>query len=185
MNIKKNSHYQKTHSDIATVVLTLLEEKELRSITVSEVCRILSINRSTFYEHFQDVYDVVERAETAKAENLKELFVEGLTISKRQAYISIFSYIEQNQKFYSIYMNQGKTIHFADIIALDTSSYNDVILSDELTVTTEQIEYYYEFFKAGMNALIKKWLAAGCDKSAEEMFLLMKQQFEICRIVHV
>ena len=60
MNKKENSGYVKTHQNIQKSLLALLGQKDLKKITVSEVCVLASINRSTFYAHFQDLYAVME-----------------------------------------------------------------------------------------------------------------------------
>ena len=41
----------------------LLKEKPVQSITVRELCERTGINRSTFYNHYQDVYDLLEQIE--------------------------------------------------------------------------------------------------------------------------
>ena len=63
MNIKENQQYWQTHQKIKDTVMELLQQKNLKQITVAEICRTVHINRSTFYEHFLDTHDVIEKFE--------------------------------------------------------------------------------------------------------------------------
>lgn len=49
---------------IFSAYLQLVEEKSIDKITVSEICEIANINRSTFYRHYYDIYDLDEKVET-------------------------------------------------------------------------------------------------------------------------
>ena len=35
-----------------------------------------------------------------------------------------------------------------------------------------------EFFRAGLNAIIKKWLKNGCHESPEEIDLILKEEYK-------
>lgn len=50
----------------------LLKEKPVQSITVRELCERTGINRSTFYNHYQDVYDLLEQIENEMLGELNE-----------------------------------------------------------------------------------------------------------------
>lgn len=59
----------------------LLKKKPIQEITVREICERTGINRSTFYNHYQDVYDLLEQIENEMlgelAENLKNVVSEN------------------------------------------------------------------------------------------------------------
>ena len=39
------------------------------------------------------------------------------------------------------------------------------------------LKYYIEFFRNGLNAMIKMWLADGCRESPEEMAEVLKSEY--------
>ncbi|MFA6889664.1 MAG: TetR/AcrR family transcriptional regulator, partial [Bacilli bacterium] len=51
----------KTKKLLRETLVTLMEEKELRKITISEMTARANINRGTFYLHYIDIYDMVEK----------------------------------------------------------------------------------------------------------------------------
>ena len=49
-----------TKKAIAAALKETMREKSLSKITVNDIAEKCSINRQTFYYHFQDIYDLVE-----------------------------------------------------------------------------------------------------------------------------
>ena len=45
-----------TKSVIRQALFDLLKEKPLNKITVTDICKMADINRSTFYSYYEDVY---------------------------------------------------------------------------------------------------------------------------------
>ena len=64
VGIKNNRRAQYTRQVIQDTVLSLLENKAINAITVTEVCKLSDINRSTFYRYYDDVYECVDSIET-------------------------------------------------------------------------------------------------------------------------
>ena len=42
----------------------------------------------------------------------------------------------------------------------------------------EYIDYHIEFFRAGLNAIIKKWLNNNCKESPEEMVKIVTSEYK-------
>lgn len=40
------------------------------------------------------------------------------------------------------------------------------------------IDYHIEFFRAGLNAVIKKWLNSGCKETTEEINKIIISEYE-------
>lgn len=43
--------------------------------------------------------------------------------------------------------------------------------------STKHLEYHIEFFKAGLNAILKKWLNNGCKETPEEIEEILKTEY--------
>lgn len=54
---------QKSKSSIINSFLEIRAKKPLEKITVTELCKKAEINKSTFYVHFRDIYDLSEQLE--------------------------------------------------------------------------------------------------------------------------
>ena len=56
MNVKNNKRHQETIAAIDRALLSLMKEKNLKDISVYELCNKAEANRSTFYENHTDVF---------------------------------------------------------------------------------------------------------------------------------
>lgn len=52
-----------TKMRIRESVIQLLRQKSARAISVKEVCELAEINRATFYKHYMDIFDLLEKLE--------------------------------------------------------------------------------------------------------------------------
>lgn len=65
---------EKTKKCIINAFIGLRSKKELEKITVKELCERAQINKSTFYTHYHDIYDLSEQLESELVTSLmKEL----------------------------------------------------------------------------------------------------------------
>lgn len=59
--MKRIKQFERTDRDITNALLLLLEKNRFEKITVAQIIEEAGINRSTFYQHFSDKYEIVER----------------------------------------------------------------------------------------------------------------------------
>lgn len=55
---------EKTKTAITNTFLELRSKKPLEKITIKELCEQAKINKSTFYSHYKDIYDLSDQLET-------------------------------------------------------------------------------------------------------------------------
>lgn len=60
----------KTKNSIINAFLELRSKKEIEKITVKELCEKAMINKSTFYSHYTDIYDLSEYLENQIANEI-------------------------------------------------------------------------------------------------------------------
>lgn len=53
--------FQKADEAITQAFFSLLEKKDFDKITVSEIIEVAGVNRSTFYRHYLDKYEILDR----------------------------------------------------------------------------------------------------------------------------
>ncbi len=74
---KVDIRVQKTKERLKSALLSLMQEKSIDRITISEICRISGINRNTFYQHYTDIRDLLSEIE---GEFMESIF-SSITIS--------------------------------------------------------------------------------------------------------
>ncbi len=54
---------KRTAMQIKETMFSFMQKKAIHEITVSEICKVCQINRATFYDHYRDVFDLVQDME--------------------------------------------------------------------------------------------------------------------------
>lgn len=71
--MKRINQFERTDRDITNALLSLLDTKAFEKITVSDIIDAAMINRSTFYQHFQDKYAVLEKLQQKYVAELMDI----------------------------------------------------------------------------------------------------------------
>lgn len=169
MNVKNNKRRRNSVEKIEKAFIELLQDRELNQITVSDICKITSLNRSTFYSNFLDIYDLADKLREKLEHDFSVAFKDD---SKREqnGALKMFRHIKENQIFYKTYFKLGY------------EKQNQVLIYDtaraEKDFGNKHIKYHIEFFRNGINAIIKMWLDSGCQESPEEMAEIIKAEYK-------
>ena len=108
MNTKNNRRHQDTIAAIEATFVSLLNEKELKDISVSELCEEAEISRSTFYENYADVFALAN----TYAEKIEKSVAEQPHTNGEFAWI--FDYIKVNADMFVNYFKLGMSKKSAD-----------------------------------------------------------------------
>ncbi len=172
MNKKENSGYQKTHQRIQDILLTLIEKKPLKAITVNELCQIAQINRSTFYAHYTDIYAVMEnKCEKLESDLITEYnsrYVNGTDILSNDYIILFVTHVKENLIFYKAYLSEynNNALH-QSMILLYKEIMQPIFLRMDVPERTGI--YYFNFFTAGVITILRTWINDGCIESPAEI----------------
>lgn len=169
MNIKNNKRRQTTRESIEKAFIELLQTREISRITVSDICKITGYNRSTFYANYIDIYDLADTLRKKLETEINELYGEDTFNNIGTDYIKLFKHVKENQIFYNTYFKLGyDSMHTVDL---------GLLTQENMLFPEKDMTYHIEFHKAGLNAIIKKWLASGCDKSPEAMVKILQDEY--------
>ena len=108
MNTHINRRHRETIAAIDTAFVSLLKEKELKDISVSELCESAEVNRSTFYENYTDVFALAN----AYSEKIEKQIADQPHTDGEFAWI--FDYIKANADVFEIYFKLGISKKSAD-----------------------------------------------------------------------
>lgn len=173
MNTPNNQRRKESVFKIKKVFAQEIQIKELNQITVSDVVKKANINRSTFYTNFVDIYDLADTLKKEMYENMLEIYKEeSITQKHSYNYLKMFQHIKKNQIYYKTMFK----------LNFDFTDYYNMRLEDNEAIkyfgTTDNIEYHIEFFKAGLNAIIKRWLYNGCIESPETLNNIINTEYK-------
>ena len=67
---KQDRRKERTEKEILNGLIALMQEKSMKNISVRELAERIDINRSTFYLHYTDIYDLIEKTENRLVEQI-------------------------------------------------------------------------------------------------------------------
>jgi len=158
MNTPNNKRKKESMERIEKVFIELLQTKELSEISVSDICKRAGLNRTTFYANYTDIYGLADAIRDKLENEVSVLYKEEVTQGfNSNDYLKLFQHIKDNQIFYKTYFKLGYDNNYK-IFRYDTALACKYFQN-------RFIEYHMEFFKAGINQIIKIWLKGGCKES--------------------
>ena len=181
MNTPNNKKRKNSQEKIEKVFIELIQTKEIYEISITDICKKANINRTTFYSNYIDIYDLADKI---KLKLLSDVYVvyreEREKKSHSYDFLKLYNHIKENQIFYKTYFKLGINDNF-DNYLLDKKEikrfYGDEFDNDE------ELDYHITFFKAGLNAVLKKWLYNDCKESPEYIDKIIKDEYlKITRI---
>ena len=125
MEKKEDLRITKTKKLLYEALLKEMETKAFEDIKVNDLCAISMINRSTFYSHYNDKYDLfVYLLNTLKNELFDKLDENKFIVSTKEYYMELIrlllDHLEEHKKiYYSIILSNRNSL-VVDII-LDTT----------------------------------------------------------------
>ena len=76
MAAKVDRRVRKTKAQLREGLAHLMLEKSIKEITVKELVDEVDINRSTFYLHYADIYQMLQQIEEEALENITHMLEE-------------------------------------------------------------------------------------------------------------
>jgi len=153
----------KTKKAIREAFLSLMKEKRLNRITVSEISRKANLGRGTFYLHYNDVYDLYEHIEDDLYGELGRLFDASypscnptnlLTFTK-----NITEYFQNNQDIFLLLIqsdSNGKNINKLKYF------FNNKVLQEGLCKDISEFDEVESIFiVSGVVGVLVEWLNDG------------------------
>lgn len=173
MNTKNNLRYKESEQKIKDSVMTLLNEKNLDQLSVQDICQESGINRSTFYAHYQDIPDLLNKLEAdihhkiiSHYNNINDV---SSSMLKGNFYLPFLNTILEHKNFYKACLQTRTSFPIATgYEALMDNVVKPVCKSAGITDASE-ILYYLIFYQAGFTFVLKHWVDQDCIESPEKI----------------
>ncbi len=169
MNVKNNKRRRESQEKLEKAFIELLQVRQIKDITVSDLIKETGLNRSTFYANYLDIFDLADKTREKLEQEFSNLFANYDYFNERSGALKMFRHIKENQLFYKTYFK----LCYDDQHLV---SVYDAKRAEKEHFDTN-LKYHIEFFRNGLNAIIKLWLAGGCKESPEEMANVLKMEY--------
>ena len=171
-----NDHRTRITKMLIRKALTdLMAYKPVTDISVKELCEKAGINRGTFYSHYTDIYDLLEKIEeemVGELINALKPLVEGGNAAITPFMISpdVFRVIKEFSDITSAILGPCGDKTFPEkLINIGHDICIDAYIKHFSGATRKQIEFYYAFVSAGVISILQGWMKSGWRESPEEI----------------
>lgn len=178
--MKKNSKAMtKTKEDFIDAFWGLYCEKRIEKITVKEITQKAGYNRSTFYEYFIDVYNVLEEIETSIIPNINELPPIAMSTGDLGMPFDTFMELyEQNSKYYSVLLGDKGDAAFASKLKNSIKPMLQETLKDNVKVNEIELDFILEYILSAMIGIMSYWFSQDKALPSEKLISLMTEIME-------
>ena len=158
--------------------MTLLESKEFADISIMDICQKAGVNRSTFYAHYDNTYDLLKETYQGTISNflsecnfdnpvdlsdMRKLSKDDLNFATPKYLLPYLEYIQKHKKLYRIY---AENAHVFEASKMDDYMIENLFapIYAKHGVTDKKLVYYMQkYFLKGIDAIITEWVRNDCE----------------------
>ncbi len=172
-----NSSAIKTRNKIKKIFAQLLnEKKQLDKITVTELVNRAEITRSTFYTHYDNIYQV---AQEYQLQTIDLLCNEELKLHSKKDILNyfdnIFLCLKENEKLYKLLLNADISVMFLD--KLKNIASKKILDALKYIYNDKYLELDVSFLMNGIIVEILKYFRNDSEYNLDELLYNIKKYF--------
>lgn len=174
MTEKVDRRIRKTKTQLRRGLARLLQKKSISEITVKELVDEVDINRSTFYLHYTDIYQMLQKIEEEAMEDITQVMETCPVQHENQESVILFiarffSILDSNKELCLALLGPNGDMAFVEKIEnLIASRIFSPIPAGSLRYSRDA-HHAYAFCLNGCIGMIKSWLSSPSQESPEHM----------------
>ena len=184
---KNESKYFNTAIRMDEALIFLLEKKEFEYITITEICEVASVNRSTFYLHYENTSDLL--AETTKyildkhltyysvdTKRITERFVncdlEDLLFATSEYLSPYLTFVKENRRIFKVSIKHFNSMKMHEVYGkMFTYIFNPIL--ERFHVPEKKRNYLIKFYLTGIFAIVTEWLDKDCSDDMDTIIKII------------
>ena len=148
-------------------------EKKIEHITIKEITDKAGYHRSTFYEYFVDIYDVLDQLEASLLKHIENNVLDRLdgelSVDLAQNIANIY---DEKGEYLSVLLGENGDPNFLKKVkALMLPALTDTL---GLSVKDIHTSYIFEFATSGIFAVVTHWYKNGKNLPSQELASLAR-----------
>lgn len=156
--MKNDLRVRYTQSVIQNAFLELLCDKPVNRIAVKEVCEKAGINRGTFYKHYLDCYDLMDKLEQRAIADFDAVLASAKDVGEEKAMLAVLRTVQDNRDMVSRLAARAGGEHFLRQLA--EHYFARVEYPDTVSGT---------FLAAGCAGVMEYWVRSGMAQPPEQV----------------
>ena len=176
---KMDVRVRKTYQLLFDALKELLKEKSFEELSVLEICEKAGIHRATFYKHFVDKYDFLDRYFRLEINELRfgapeaEFTPESFRRTTNRLMSNVMAYVAKNIELLRALNADGRSTTFFDILTNAVASFFLERMSSHpevIRAVGSQLPMMAAYYAGGAVGLVK-WWSKGEDTCSVQEFV--------------
>ena len=174
---KNESKYFNTAIRMDEALITLLEKKDFEYITIMEICETAGVNRSTFYLHYENTFDLLQETTryildkhfayySSDTKGITERFVncelEDLVFITSEYLYPYLTFIKDNQRIFKVSIKHFNSLGMDGVYGKMFEYIFNPIL-ERFNVPEKERSYVMKFYLTGIFAIVMEWIDNNCS----------------------
>lgn len=149
--------------------LALLKEKPAAKVTVTELCEKAQINRATFYKHYLDVQDLLEKIEENLFNQIRESFGSE-KVKLKEFLVRMMDYTKAHQERYmALGGENGDPNLMAKTFLVCYESAYPLVEQNMPGMKESERQMLYHFLSQGSGGILTWWIKTGMQEKPEDV----------------
>ncbi len=180
-NNKDDRRCRKTKFAIKSALLTIMKEKPVAKISISELTELADVNRKTFYNHYADIDSVLRDLEDEFLGRLfglidKDNIWNGLE-NPAPFFEKLFLEIQSDQPFFKLLIESGEHVHLVFNFRTRLRDLWGEQLQSRSDIDPQLLMCFMDFIASGTVAILESWISNADQVPLERLSQL------ICSII--
>lgn len=159
-------------------LVKLMKNYSISKISVKMLCEDADINRSTFYAHYNDQFDLLRQLEQeviTEFENYIDMHTMTDPVDTVAILKQLLEYAAKNVDLFRVLLSENGDSEFQrDILSLAQRQIISNLKSDQ-SLDPRTSEYLQHFIIAGALEILQKWIQDGTVESTQQMAELLSK----------
>ncbi|MEA5085566.1 MAG: TetR/AcrR family transcriptional regulator [Lachnospiraceae bacterium] len=176
-NKQEDRRIRRTKKLLKSGFASLMKEKEFKDIRVKDITDLVDLNRGTFYLHYNDTYDLLEKIENEVLDDFQTMIdtyrpqVDGHSMLPVIA--PIVDYIVDNLEVCRVlFQNKTSNDFWEKFQKLIRKNGVSMIRMTYPNYNQEYLDYFFSFVTTGILGLIKEWFDTEMRLPKNELVLV-------------
>lgn len=189
MTLNKNdTKYNHAAEKMQNALLSILNTKDFEMISVKEICEVAEVNRSTFYQHYDNINDLLNEAMESvyktffnqyaeikdKNINASSQTEEDLFFIREEYLLPYLSFMKEHRKLFRILYEKNEVVGSEKLYSAWFKEVFAPILS-RFGVPEEEHSLIMTFYLKGLLGMITEWIQNDCEMPVEKLISAIKK----------
>lgn len=172
---KEDRRVRRTRRLLKQGLAELMEEKDFKDITVKDITDRVDLNRGTFYLHYADTYDLLEKLENETLQDFQSMIDAHVPQTEEEQDLTpillpIARYIVDNASVCrSLFENRASNDFLQKFQQTIHDNGQKIIRGNYPRASSQNLRYFFCFITYGLIGLIREWFTLGMTTTIEDL----------------